>query len=95
MEGSTEEANRMGMIPRAVQQIFESANLLKSKGWSYAFEAHYIEIYNETIRDLVGGPPGPNEVKKYEIKHHLVTGRTTVTDVVVGKNANFFFLLEQ
>jgi len=41
-----------------------------------------LEIYNETIRDLLGDG---DLSKKHEIKHNLHTGKTTVTDTTVIK----------
>lgn len=55
----------MGMIPRAVEQVFETAQQLQSKGWEYDMEANFVEIYNETIRDLLASP---NSNVKHEIK---------------------------
>uniref|UniRef100_A0A8C4ST65 Kinesin motor domain-containing protein n=1 Tax=Erpetoichthys calabaricus TaxID=27687 RepID=A0A8C4ST65_ERPCA len=43
----------MGIIPRAVHQMFNSVVELKDKGWKYTFTASFLEIYNETIRDLL------------------------------------------
>lgn len=43
----------MGMIPRSVYQIFESAKKMKEKGWSFEFKSSMLEIYNETINDLL------------------------------------------
>ncbi|KAH9975749.1 P-loop containing nucleoside triphosphate hydrolase protein [Lactifluus volemus] len=77
--GSTTEA--MGMIPRAVEQVFQVAEELKSKGWEYSLEGQFLEIYNETINDLLG--KGEFDKKKHEIKHEK--GSTRVTDVVVQR----------
>ncbi|KAG9042950.1 kinesin-like nuclear fusion protein [Tulasnella sp. UAMH 9824] len=77
MEGGSTEETR-GMIPRAVRHVFQVAQQLQKKGWSYRMEGQFLEIYNETIVDLLGkGNDG-----KHEIKHEK-NGRTTVTDVVV------------
>ncbi|RDD38313.1 Carboxy-terminal kinesin 2 [Trichoplax sp. H2] len=54
----------VGIIPRAVAQIFNSAKDLKEKGWKYHMEASFLEIYNETIRDLLGS----NNNVKHEIR---------------------------
>ncbi|KAM4640645.1 kinesin-like protein KIFC1 isoform 2-T2 [Discoglossus pictus] len=43
----------MGMIPRAIKQIFSCSEELKIKGWQYKFTASFLEIYNETLRDLL------------------------------------------
>ncbi|KZT07506.1 kinesin-domain-containing protein [Laetiporus sulphureus 93-53] len=80
MEGGTTEAT-VGMIPRAVEQVFREAEQLKSKGWEYKMEGQFLEIYNETINDLLG--KADFDRKKHEIKHDAKTGRTTVTDVNV------------
>ena len=76
-ENLTQE--NMGMIPRAVKQIYDSAEKLKEKGWTFEIEGQYLEIYNETIRDLIGSF---DSSKKYEIKHNQ--GKTCVTDVTKG-----------
>ncbi|KAJ3358982.1 hypothetical protein GGF32_009847 [Allomyces javanicus] len=69
-----------GMIPRAVDQIFASAAALKEQGWTYSFKAQYIEIYNETLRDLLA-PPNATTTTKYQIQH--ANGRTIVTDATL------------
>ncbi|KAI0761833.1 P-loop containing nucleoside triphosphate hydrolase protein [Trametes elegans] len=80
MEGGSSETTA-GMIPRAVEQVFRVADELKSKGWQYKMEGQFLEIYNETINDLLG--KGEFDKKKHEIKHDPKTSRTTVTDVNV------------
>ncbi|KAH9066512.1 kinesin-domain-containing protein [Lactarius vividus] len=75
--GSTNET--VGMIPRAVEQVFQVTEELKSKGWEYTLEGQFLEIYNETINDLLG--KGEFDKKKHDIKHEK--GSTRVTDVVV------------
>ena len=43
MEGG-ETPESAGMIPRAVSQVFSSAQLLKGKGWTYTFKASFMEV---------------------------------------------------
>ncbi|KAG1767561.1 P-loop containing nucleoside triphosphate hydrolase protein [Suillus occidentalis] len=78
MEGGSTEATT-GMIPRAVSQVFKAADDLKSKGWEYKMDGQFLEIYNETINDLLG--KGEFDKKKHEIKHDK--SGTRVTDVNV------------
>jgi kinesin family protein C1 len=74
-----------GMIPRAVEQIFRSAEALAEKGWRYEYEAFFLEIYNEEIRDLLRPAHSKNqEEKQYKIKHEP-GGNTVVTDLTVVK----------
>ncbi|XP_078062095.1 kinesin-like protein KIFC1 isoform X5 [Mustelus asterias] len=67
MEGPDDmTCDTKGMIPRAVDQIFSTAQELKTMGWTYKFTASFLEIYNETIRDLLVTKPEKNV--EYEIK---------------------------
>ncbi|KAI7883064.1 kinesin-domain-containing protein [Lichtheimia hyalospora FSU 10163] len=68
-----------GMIPRAIQQIYDLIQELKKEGWEYSMEGQFLEIYNETIHDLLGDPSMYGKVK-HEI-HHAKNGRTTVTQL--------------
>lgn len=50
-----------GIIPRSIEKVMAQIELLKSHGWKYRMKASFLEIYNETIRDLLGNPPGNND----------------------------------
>jgi len=76
------------MIPRAVQQIYEVVQQLKQFGWEYKMEGQFLEIYNETINDLLGNSSNYGKIK-HEI-HHEKNGKTSVTEMTSGKL--FFFL---
>lgn len=75
--GSTPETE--GMIPRAIEMMFRETDALKDRGWEYKMHGQFLEIYNETINDLLGS--GDFDSKKHEIKHGP-NGKTTVTEVV-------------
>ncbi|XP_063794312.1 kinesin-like protein KIFC1 isoform X2 [Pseudophryne corroboree] len=67
MEGPDNvSGDTVGMIPRAIRQIFSSAEELKTKGWQYKFTASFLEIYNETLRDLLVNRP--EKKQEYEIR---------------------------
>ncbi|XP_074092662.1 kinesin-like protein KIFC1 isoform X1 [Macrotis lagotis] len=59
-----------GLIPRAVRHLFSVAKKLEAQGWSYTFVASYVEIYNETIRDLLACVSGAQKCQgmEYEIR---------------------------
>ena len=69
-----------GMIPRAVNQIYETAQSLEDKGWRYSMEGSFVEVYNENINDLLGRPEDFDK-KKHEIRHDMERCKTVVTDV--------------
>jgi kinesin family member C1 len=80
MLGSGDGEDR-GIIPRAIGAILERKEKLLEKGYEYEIEASYVEIYNDQIRDLLGGPNA-----KHSERHNIVTapegGCPTVAGVV-------------
>ena len=68
-----------GMIPRAVHQIYETAQELEDKGWTYKMEGNFVEVYNENLNDLLGNPDELDK-KKHEIRHDMQRGKTIITD---------------
>jgi kinesin family protein C1 len=69
-----------GMIPQAVDQIFQTADNLRERGWKYQIEGQFLEIYNETINDLLGKPDDLDK-GKLEIRHDPKLHNTTITDI--------------
>lgn len=68
MEGPDDyDEDTLGMIPRSVRQIFATASKMREKGWTYEFKASMLEIYNETINDLLYEGK-PENALKHEIK---------------------------
>jgi len=52
MEGEP-DSNSPGMIELSARQIFESISALTADGWEWKITASFVEIYNETILDLL------------------------------------------
>lgn len=92
MMGRPETSEQKGLMPRSLEQIFQTSQSLEVQGWKYKMQASMLEIYNETIRDLLStsrsngldmsraenGVPG----KQYTIKHDA-NGNTHVSDLTV------------
>lgn len=69
-----------GMIPRAVHQIYDTAQTLEEKGWKYSMEGSFVEVYNENLNDLLGKPEEFDK-KKHEIRHDMQKCKTSITDI--------------
>ncbi|KAI7852836.1 P-loop containing nucleoside triphosphate hydrolase protein [Circinella umbellata] len=72
-------SSSVGMIPRAVQQIYDVTQKLNERGWKYTMEGQFLEIYNETLHDLLGDTSNYGKIK-HDIRHEK-HGKTIVTDM--------------
>jgi len=66
-----------GMIPRALRMIYNNTKDLEDRGWNYTMRGSFVEVYNESLNDLLA----TDEDKKLEIKHDMQNSETTVTNV--------------
>ncbi|KAL8209759.1 hypothetical protein R6Q57_006491 [Mikania cordata] len=85
MMGTPGNLEEERLIPRSLEQIFESRQTLQNQGWKYEMQVSMLEIYNETIRDLLTtNRPGSTELgaKQYAIKHDA-NGNTHVSDLTI------------
>lgn len=57
-----------GLIPRALRHLFSVAQELGGQGWTYSFVASYVEIYNETVRDLLATGTRKGQSSECEIR---------------------------
>jgi kinesin family protein C1 len=79
MQGSGSGSMR-GIIPRAMQQVGIYKNELEAKGWEYQMEVSFVEIYNESVRDLLRN--NNQEDLKHEIKKDM-QNNVYITDVAM------------
>lgn len=68
-----------GMIPRALRMIYNNTQELEDRGWKYSMTGSFVEVYNESLNDLLGAV----EDKKLEIKHDMQNSETTITNVTI------------
>ena len=69
-----------GLIPRSIEQIAAHKEMLEKDGWAFGVNVSFLEIYNESLRDLLG------DNEKGDIKHEIKVGgdgRRTVTNLTV------------
>ena len=69
-----------GIIPRAIEQVGTYKQQLEKDGWKYEMKVSFLEIYNETIRDLL------REDNSDEVKHEIkvdANGRRYVSELTV------------
>jgi len=77
MQGSGTGQMR-GIISRAIEQVGEYKEILEKDGWQYSMQVSFVEIYNETIRDLLRIEE--NSTLKHEVKVNP-DGRRYVSDI--------------
>ncbi|XVF70519.1 hypothetical protein PTKIN_Ptkin11bG0168100 [Pterospermum kingtungense] len=88
MMGRPGQPEEKGLIPRSLEQIFQTKQALQPQGWRYEMQVSMLEIYNETLRDLLStnrdASRNENGVagKQYTIKHDA-NGNTQVSDLTI------------
>lgn len=78
--GENEEES--GVIPKSMRKIFSVAEHLQEHNWEFHLKASFLEIYNETIRDLLTDQTSSKE-RNYDIKVDRLTGATYVVGLTV------------
>jgi hypothetical protein len=73
MQGGSGQAE-LGLIPRALQKILSLSASMANDGWQWTLTASFLEIYNETIRDLLHTGKGDQNTSSYAIKKDEVWG---------------------
>ncbi|CAL8321829.1 unnamed protein product [Boreogadus saida] len=60
MTGTTESYRQRGIIPRAVEQVFQE--VAKRSGHIFSVQLSYLEVYNDTLTDLLSTLAGPQNL---------------------------------
>ncbi|MCO5571610.1 hypothetical protein L7F22_025356 [Adiantum nelumboides] len=83
MLGNPDDAHQRGVIPRSLEQIFKASQSLRFQGWSFQMQASMLEIYNETIRDLLAPSTKVDMTAKQYLVKHDNNGNTSVSDLTL------------
>ena len=63
----TEDVSDRGLIPRICSALFRKIQGSSSQGSTYRTEVSYLEIYNETVKDLLAHQGAQAKLK---VSHH-------------------------
>ncbi|OQR88827.1 kinesin, partial [Thraustotheca clavata] len=74
MQGSGNGEMR-GIIPRSIKKVLEECERKNEHGWKYTLQASYLEIYNETVRDLLAPRSPTEDPKSLEISMNKNKGK--------------------
>lgn len=84
MLGQPEDSHHKGLIPRSLEQIFTSSLTLHAQGWNFKMQASMLEIYNESIRDLLASHrPNSHDTGRQHVVKHDVNGNTFISDLTI------------
>jgi len=87
MQG-TPDPESWGLIPRSLSKILSASRKMAADGWVWSLEASFLEVYNETLRDLLNNNDGHNS--SLGIKHEEAWGT-----VVAGLSRELVTSMEQ
>jgi predicted Ser/Thr protein kinase len=63
MEGNINNHTDRGIIPRAIEALFENITKMELQGWEFNIKASFQEIYCDEIRDLLNSENSMKQLK--------------------------------
>lgn len=76
-----------GIIPRALEQVSSYLDSQRERGWRYELKVTYLEVYNETVRDLL--VPDHTSIDALKRAANLELKRDPKTGLVVAEGATY------
>lgn len=87
-------ANNTGIIPRTTHLLFDSFAQYKRLGWTYKLYASALEIYNETLYDLLSNEPKDLDIRMVSAKTPNEIFVSNLTEAEVENRDQLCQLLE-
>ena len=69
-------------------QMLEQVQLLGSQGWEYCLQASYLEVYNETLRDLLAPRQASQTIGDLNAIRHDPSGMACSTAVASARSCS-------
>lgn len=85
--------NNLGIIPRTVDLLFDSVKNYKRFGWKYVMKATFLEIYNETLYDLLNPNNQDLEIRMANAKSKTEIYVSNLTEETVTEAEQLFNLM--
>ena len=83
----------LGIIPRSVKLLFDSIQNARILGWNYQIKASFLEIYNETIYDLLSNEEKDIEIRMANAKSKTEIYVSNITEILVPSAAKLYELM--
>lgn len=81
MEGDIASSEQQGIIPRAIEALFQNISLMQELGWEFCIKASFQEIYLDEIRDLLDVKNSMKQLNKAMMYEPTVIEVNKVEDV--------------
>ncbi|ODV92917.1 hypothetical protein CANCADRAFT_95428 [Tortispora caseinolytica NRRL Y-17796] len=78
-------AQENSIMPKTAHYLFDVISSMKNSGWSFVIECQFLELYNETIQDLMVKEKQLTTNKGYDILHDEKSRITTIKNLTTRK----------
>lgn len=85
--------NNLGIIPRTVALLFDSVKNYKRFGWEYVMKVTFLEIYNETLYDLLNPLNHDLEIRMANAKNKTEIYVSNLTEETVTEAGQLYELM--
>lgn len=88
MQGPSAPSSSEGLIPRSLRKIFEASRHMIREGWTWSLQCSFLEVYNESFRDLLSTASGNTSPTTHVVKHDEVWGAIVTNMTIVDVDSS-------